>query len=416
MVRKRKVGLRKSRHDYEAEQSANPLLRRIVRIRKYVGYALAAVTILFVLLNIELFTPTSLKNIRSSLEAASYVSAGDTTAISYPSGTARCIFPFGSGLAICSEQTLSFELPSRYNQMETGLSYANPVMRASRQYLLVYDRGASRFTVTNTLSELYSLNTKAPIIGADIAANGNVVVITAESGYKSAVTVYNIDHEQLYKWSAPDDYIMSAALSSDGQRLALFCFRQEGLTLTSHLYITDISSKEKPTDDPENGIDMNGSLVLGMNFLGNHTVCAVCDNQTIVVSRSGQIHYQTQYTPDELIAFDMMEDHAVLATKSFSQNARADVVLLNSRGMMTRSPLSLPEEPDSVSFYDRRLAVLTDDTVTFYSQNLREIDKQTGLSGVSRVFMRSGGTAIALFGGEARVLTIGKPLEFTKQD
>ena len=54
--------------------------------------------------------------------------------------------------------------------------------------------------------------------------------------------------------------------------------------------------------------------------------------------------------------------------------------------------------------------MLTGDTVTFYSKSLRQIDQQTNLAGVSRVYMRSGGTAIALFGSQARVLTIGNPL------
>ena len=53
----------------------------------------------------------------------------------------------------------------------------------------------------------------------------------------------------------------------------------------------------------------------------------------------------------------------------------------------------------------------TGETVTFYSKSLKEIDSQTGLTGLSRVYMRSGGTAIALFNSQARVLTIGSPLE-----
>lgn len=408
MVKKWHFGRKQtSRHDYELEQSADPRLRMLIRVRKAVGSLLIAVTVLFILLHIELFTPSSLSNIRSSLEAASSASAGDTTVISYSNGTPRSITPFGSGLAVCSDQMLSFQLPSSYCQMETSLSYADPVMRASRQYLLIYDRGAYRFTVANTLSELYSLTMQSPVTNADIAANGSVAVVTAESGYKSAVTVYNIDHEQLYKWSSADYYIMSAALSGDGQRLALFCFKQDGLTLTSKLFFTNIDSDQSP----EESTDMNGSLVLGMQFLGNNTVGVVCDNAAYVVSRSGQIHYQTEYSEDSLYAFDFSDDRLVLAVKSFAQGSRADITLLNSRGMMTREPLSISAEPDSVSFYDGRLAVLTGDTVTFYSQSLRQIDQQSGLSGVSRVYMRSGGTAIALFGSQARVLTIGKPLK-----
>lgn len=404
--------IRRSRRDYLTEISDNPTLRTVYRIRHYVGWLLVAVSVLFVALNLQLFTPASLKNIRASLQAASVVSAGDTTVISYPSGTNKCMMPFGNGLAICSDHSLNFELPSNYSQMEMNLAYANPAMCASNQYLLIFDRTGYRFTVTNTLSELYSQTMTSPIIHADISADGNVAIVTDEAGYKSAVTVYNIDNEQLYKWSSPDYYIMSAALSADGQRLALFCFKQDGLTLTSRLFFTDINS----TESPENGVDMNSNLVLGMKFLGNNTVCVVCDNATYVISRSGQIRYQRDYTSDDLIAFDLSNECIALATEAYSQNSRAEITLINARGMASRNPLSLQQEPDSISYCDGRLAVLTGDRVTFYSKSLREIDQQTNLAGVSRIYMRSSGTAIALFNSQARVLTIGNPLKDLNSD
>ena len=411
MTKKFNFARRQSRRDYLLANSSDPWLRRIYRIRRYTGWLLVIVSALFILLNLQLFTLTSLRNIRSSLQAASRVSAGDTTVISYPSGTNKCMLPFGSGLAICSDKTLYFELPSNYSQMEMTLSYANPAMRASNQYLLVFDRGGYRFTVTNTLSELYSQTMQSPVTNADISANGSVAIVTDEAGYKSAVTVYNIDNEQLYKWSSPDYYIMSAVLSPDGKRLALFCFRQEGLTLVSRLFFTDIDSTETPSESETiTNVDMNGSLVLGMKYLGNNTVCVVCDNATYVVSRGGQIRYRTDYSADSLLSFDLTDDCVALATESYSQSSRADIVLINARGSASRKPLSLSSEPDSISYCDGRLAVLTGDTVTFYSKSLRQIDQQTNLAGVSRVYMRSGGTAIALFGSQARVLTIGNPL------
>lgn len=390
--------------------SPDPVLRRVHRGRTYIGWLLVLVTLLFVGMNLQLFTPASIGNIRSSLKAASVRSAEDMTVISYPSGSSKSILPFGNGLAVCSDNMLSFEMPGKYSQMETNLSYANPVMRASNQYLLIFDRGAYRFTVTNTLNELYSQTMSSPITNADIAANGNVAIVTDEAGYKSAVRVYNVDNEHLYTWSTNDYYIMSAALSSDGQRLALFCFRQDGLTLTSKLFFADISSDKKPNEGND-GIDMNGSLVLGMKFLGNNTVCTVCDSATYVVSRGGQIKYQKDYSSDDLIAFDLTNDCLALATEAYSQTGRAEVVLINARGTASRKPLYLPEQPDGVSYCDGRLAVTTGETVTFYSKSLKEIDSQTGLTGLSRVYMRSGGSAIALFNSQARVLTIGSPLK-----
>lgn len=406
MNRKRRPRIR-SRRDFLLAHSPDPRLRLLYRIRHAVGWLCVIVTVAFLVMNLQLLTPDSVKSIRSSLKAASAQSASDTTTISYPSSSPDAIIPFGNALAICDNGNLTIELPGSYTQMETEMSYADPVLRASDRYLLTFDRGANRFTVSNTLTQLFTHSTRSSISSADIANNGNVAVVTDEAGYKSAVTVYNVDNEQLYKWSSSDYYIMSAALSPDGSRLALFCFQQDGLTLTSKLFFTDISTNAAP----EKSVDMNGSLCAGLTFLGRSTVCAVCDNGVYVVSRSGSVRYSQTYSSDDLIAFDMSShDNVALCTTSYSQEGRAEILLVNSRGVSTRTPLVLEEEPDSISYCDGRLAVLTGDTVTFYNRSLRPIDEQTGLSGASAIYMRSGNLCIASFSSYARVLTIGQPL------
>lgn len=406
MNRKRRPRIR-SRRDFLLAHSPDPRLRLLYRIRHWVGWLCVLTSAAFLATNLQLLTPDSVKNIRSSLKAASAHGSSDTTMISYPSSSLDAIIPFGNALAICDNGNLSIELPGSYTQMETEMSYADPVLRASDRYLLTFDRGANRFTVSNTLSQLFTHSTRSSISNADIASNGNVAVVTDEAGYKSAVTVYNIDNEQLYKWSSSDYYILSAALSSDGSHLALFCFQQDGLSLTSKLFFTDISSDAAPAQS----VDMNGSLCAGLTFLGKSTVCAVCDNGVYVVSRSGRIRYSQTYSSDDLIAFDLSSHKCVaLCTTSYSQEGRAEITLVNPHGTTTGEPLVLPEKPDSISYCDGRLAVLSGDTVTFYNSSLRPIDEQTGLSGASAIYMRSGNLCIASFSSYARVLTIGQPL------
>ena len=80
--------------------SPDPVLRRVHRGRTYIGRLLVLVTLLFVGMNLQLFTPASIGNIRSSLKAASVRSAEDMTVISYPSGSSKSILPFGNGLAV----------------------------------------------------------------------------------------------------------------------------------------------------------------------------------------------------------------------------------------------------------------------------------------------------------------------------
>ncbi len=404
---KRFPRLKKSQRDYIMANHPDKRIRLVYRIRHIVGILCALSTALFVILNLQLFTPESVKNIKASLHAAS-ISSSDTSLISFPSGSPKAAVPFGSGLAVCDNGTLDIMLPGSYSQLTADMPYANPVMRTSDRYLLVFDRGAHRFTVTNTLTSLYSNSVSSPITDAQIAGNGNVAIVTNEAGYKSAVRVYNQDHEQVYLWKSPNYYIMSTALSSDGMRLAMFCFKQEGLNLVSKIFFTDINS----TDLPTAVADMGGRLSLGLKFLGRNTVCAVTDNGAFIVTRSGDTRYALDYASSDLLYFDLLDDDcAAICTTSYSQEGRAEIQLLNARGLASRNPLVLSAIPDAVSFYDNRLAVLSGDRLTFYSRDLSQIDEQSGLSGASRIFMRPANTCLAVFSSNARVLVVGRHQE-----
>ena len=157
---------------------------------------------------------------------------------------------------------------------------------------------------------------------------------------------------------------------------------------------------------------MGGSLCTGLSFIGRSTVCAVCDDGTRIITRSGQLRSELPYAADDLLLFDLSDDDAAaICTTSYTQEGRAEIRLLNAPGEVTREPLILTEEPDSISYQAGRLAVLTGDTLTFYNRSLRQIDQQHGFAGASRVYMRAGNLWIAEFSSQARVTTVGRPPE-----
>lgn len=400
-------------HDRAVAESANPTLRLLFRLRRMVAALLLLTVALFVAFNLQLFTPESLNTIRSSLSAPQ--KQGDSTTITYPSGSADSTVPFGSALALTDSTSLHIVFPGDFSLLKSSVAYANPALHATDQYLLVFDRGGNRFTVTNTLQELYHQSTSSPIIDADIGSNGSVAIVTDEAGYKSGVTVYNVANEKLYNWYSSNYYIMSAALSPNKKHLALFTFKQEGTETKSRVFFADTTQDmpasnggDNGSSEPEIGVDLGNSLVLDMKFIDKNTLCVVCDDATYFVSRRGKIKYQKDYPVDALVAFDFSDDRLALALKSYSKSARAELSLISASGRESKHPLELNDEPDSISYNNGKLAVLTGDTLRFYNGKLKLLDEQEGMVGCSRVYMRDDGTAVCLFGSHARITAIGK--------
>lgn len=402
-------------HDRTVAGSSNPRLRLLFRLRRMVAVLLLLAAALFVAFNLQLFTPESLSTLRSSLSAQQ--KQGDSTTITYPSGLIDSAVPFGSALALTDSASLHIVFPGDFSLLKSSVAYANPALRATDQYLLVFDREGNRFTVTNTLQELYHQSTSSPIIDADIGTNGSVAIVTDEAGYKSGVTVYNAANEKLYNWYSSNYYIMSAALSPNKKHLALFTFKQEGTETKSRLFFADTTRDMPVSEDgkagssePETGVDLGNSLVLDMKFIDKNTLCVVCDDGVYLVSRRGKIKYQKDYPVSSLIAFDFSDDRLALALKSYSKSSRAELTLISAGGRESKRPLELNDEPDSISYNNGKLAVLTGDTLRFYNAKLKLLDEQDGMFGCSRVFMRDDSTAVCLFSGHARIAAIGKTL------
>lgn len=403
-------------HDRAVANSPNPTLRLLFRLRRMVGLLLLITIVLFIAFNLSLFTPESISNIRNSLSAPQR--QGNSTTITYPSGSATSAIPFGNALALTDSSSLHIVFPGDFSLLNSAISYANPALRATDQYLLVFDREGNRFTVTNTLQELYHQSTSSPIIDAEIGVNGSVAIVTDEAGYRSGVTVYNVANEKLYNWYSSNYYIMSAALSPNKKHLALFTFQQDGTETRSRVFFADTTqdmpasqNSETGANEPSIGVDLGNSLVLDMKFIDKNTLCIVCDDAAYMVSRQGKIKYQRSYTADALIAFDFSDDRLALALKSYSKSARSEIILINAGGQESKHPLLLNDEPDSISYRNGKLAVLTSDTLYFYNSRLKLLDEQNGMFGCSRVYMCNDGTAVCLFGSQARIAAIGKPLE-----
>lgn len=382
------------------DQQEDVRLRVVYYLRRTTGFLLAFAVIAFCVSNYELFMePSNIIQILSYLDVDKAAKTGDLSTVTFESGSADAVIPFGSSVIVSDKDSLYAEKPGGYRQLDMQLPYGQTVLKSSKKYILAFDRGGTGYTIANVLSPIGQANLHDPILSASIGENGSVAVVTDETGYKGAVTVYNVKQEQMYKWSSSEYYIMSAVLSPDSQRMASICFRQDGVNLVSKVFFFNLK-KDKPIAE----IDLTGQLALDVKFLDEETVSVICDNGAYIISQDGRIKLAKPYAASELIAYDMTGDKLVLATKSYSKEARMDVVLIDGNGKVSQ-PIQLRSELRSVSYLNGVLGILTSEKILMYDDNLKEIYAEPDKIGARSIKMRNDGNALLISSKSVKIVS-----------
>ncbi len=380
-------------------RSGDVRLRVVSALRALTGWVLTVAVLAFLAVNFRLLSPESLRRTASYARAGLTAAQGDLHTIPYASGSASDAAVFDGGLVLADSDTIYVSKPGGLNQLTLQLSYAHIALDASQNFILAYDRGAKGLTLANALSTLVQTELHSDILAASVSDQGDYVVVSGESGYKSAVTVYSSEGKQKYKWSSSEYYVQSAALSISGRRMAALGFRMNGTALESKLLFFDLGA-----EDIAGEVSLGAALGLEVRFLSESTVGALCDTGAFVVSRAGKLLAQQSYDADDLLGFGWGGQHLVYATRSYVRAARSELHLLDGDGHAPE-PLYLSQELQSLSCAAGQVAVLTPTGLHLYDSALRPLWSDTAAAGGRRVLLGDDGTAFVLMSKHARLFT-----------
>ena len=374
-------------------------LRVVSVFRAMTGWLLMVAAIGFIAINYRLFTPDSMRRVASYAQVGLTAAPGDLTTIEFTAGSAEDAVLYGGGLAVADSDTLYVAKPGGMTQLTLQLSYSSIVLDTAGEYILAYDRGGTGLTVTNALAPLFQTQLSSPILSASLSESGSFAVVSDETGYRSAVTVFTADGRQTYKWSSSEYYVQSAALSPSGKRLAALAFRMNGTALESRLLFFNIGDEEIASE-----YTIGTPLGLEVRFLSESTVAALCDSGLFLVDRAGKLSASQEYAASDLIGFSVSGDAVALATRSYTRSARSEVSILRENGKTT-GPLYLTEELQSLSLANGKLGLLTSAGLHLYDDAMQPLWSDTAASGGRRLLLADDGTAFVLFGKNARLFT-----------
>ncbi len=377
-------------------ESKDPRVRLTALLRSVCGWLLVVCTVLFLLSNYRLFTPTSIRSLAEYAVAGFRQHEGDITTINYENGTFSDAALLEAGIAYADNDSLFLARPGSVTTMKHTLGYSSPVVETSDDYVLVYDRGGMQAVLANSATAVAELSLDSAIITGSMGQNGRFVLVTDEQGYRTAVAVYDTSGKEVFKYQSSEYYIVSADLSPDGKTLAALAFRQDGVTLNSHVLFYDVSSGSLDAD-----VTLEDTLGMALCYSGN-TAAVLCDDGLYMIDRGGEAEHTLIVASSDLISLTAHDNMLAIATRSYS-GARSDLYTI--RGGTLSGPYALSEEPSALAISAAGTAVLSASGVTVYDTSFAPQWRNTEAVGARRVLMTNDGTVCALYTKNARLFT-----------
>ena len=254
----------------------------------------------------------------------------------------------------------------------------------------VYDIGGTEIHVLDDRGLVCLLTAEGEILSCTVNEKGALAVTVNKSGYKAAVTVYNENGEKVFAFHSADRFLMTAALSRDGRRMAAVALGQTEGVFTSSLVVYSLDSTEPLLDMP-----MTGKAVYDVDMVGRRW-CAVGEDglyfHTVDGKNDGTVFYDFEGTYLRRCSLGG-DGFAAALLGRYQYGTQTHLVTVDEEGVQL-AILEAEKEVLSLSAAGKYVAVLYSDELVIYDRNLEVCARLEELSSAREVLMRADGSAV----------------------
>ncbi len=295
-------------------------------------------------------------------------------------------------LLVCSRNAISLYSGSGTQYINQPVSMENPVVNTNGSLAVVYDAGGSSLYVLGQRTLVWTGEGLESILSARLNKNGQLTVVTQQSGYRGTVTVYDAAYSPVMSVNLSSAFVMDAALSDDGHTLAILTVGQSGGAFATSLELYDMSYASG-----EYAPDFTCRLGDGVVLETRHTADAVWslgDRGLTITGHDGRTA-GVSWADKHLRRYTLSGDgFAAALLGKYRAGSQAELWVVDAQGQ--RRVLGLNEQVMSISAAGRYLAVLTGDRLDVYTDELELYNTLEGTQGARTVLLMPDGSAILI--------------------
>lgn len=247
-------------------------------------------------------------------------------------------------------------------------TYTNPDIAVSNGRALIYNRGASSFSVIGQSDVLYDNNAtaevlKEAVITANISKNGSLGFATWTDDGVCKFSAFNKKLGAEFYYVFGSERILYVTLSDNGKYGACAVLGVENATYYSAVYVFDFSSP-----DPVKVVKYPGETAIRLDFLSKKKLNVITDLKRRVISLSDEEDTEEiDYSAHTLnsVDFDTSSKRSVICYSKYGSTS--NVICAFYKNGKESCKIEDVENVKSVSCNKNYFAVLTDDKVLCYN-------------------------------------------------
>lgn len=356
--------------------------------RKLRMLLLAILAVLAVVVVVVLLDRTAFDGLRRSITymRAEKDESGCARLYQYNGDGAGCYADLDGSLLVASGSEITL-LDDKGNALyHEALQGGQVAVSAADGFGAVYEIGGKSLYLLDAKGLVKSMTMEGEIFSAEMGRDGQFAVTLKKTGYKTAVSVYNGKGEPLYEFNSAQKYLMTAAVSENGNYMAAAAMGQTGGSFQSTLQLYKLTS---------DSLQAEAELSGGVYQLGtvSGVFCAATDKALCFVKNDGTVA-SYDYKGASLSRCSLGGNKfAAVLLENYSSGGQTHLATVNASGEEIAS-LSVGNEVLDLSASGRYLAVLYSNRLVIYDQKLRECAALEDVSSARRVMMRSDGSAV----------------------
>ena len=169
------------------------------------------------------------------------------------------------------------------------------------------------------------------IISADLSEEGTLSVITSAKRYASQLHVFDSDYEEeIFTWSASDEYIVSASADEKTKTVAaaaLSANEAGEMVTTVHIFTTEAAVELAKKE-------FRGASVLSLEYDADGDVKLICDTVAATISKDGTVLGSCGFDSIPAAVMNLTgENGAAVVFDRFTEERATDIVFLDEKLM-----------------------------------------------------------------------------------
>ena len=276
-----------------------------------------------------------------------------------------------------------------------------PAVETDGKYSLIYDRGGREVRLFSNSTLVMKEALDSALTAARINKYGELIAVTGATGYKSKVTVYNENHDEIYRWRSAERYVSAVDLADSGKEFVAVSLSTDEGDIISRISFCDVTSEQ-----PVAYVDLPGVLISDICYKKDGTVTAVGDSAVYAFSASGKLLNTFSFSGRVLQNFDASPDKATaLVLNRHTFGSGTNLVLLDTNAKAI-CDLYVGSDVTELSAGNQRVLMLSGDEILVYSSLGEALGKVEAPRDTRKILQNSAVGAMAVMVDRVESVTI----------